>query len=65
MSKDLFAGRYEFLHEAPPGSGGRLFEARDTQTGGFVGVKVFHRQLEKGAPEREDLANSVRQGAEI
>jgi hypothetical protein len=58
MSKDLFAGRYEFLNEAPPGSGGRLFEARDTQTGALVAVKVFHRQLAVQTGEGEDLAKA-------
>ncbi len=57
MTRELFAGRYEMLHEAPPGAAGRLFEARDTQTGGIVAVKVFHRQLDPGAPERDDLEN--------
>jgi hypothetical protein len=55
MTRELFAGRYEMLHEAPSGAAGRLFEARDTQTGNIVAVKVFHRQLDAGAPEREDL----------
>jgi hypothetical protein len=57
MTRELFAGRYEMLHEAPSGAAGRLFEARDTHTGDIVGVKVFHRQLDPGAPERTDLEN--------
>jgi|GEM_PF-2030942 len=55
MNPDLFAGRYELLHEAPPGAAGRLFEARDTQTGEFVALKVLKRELGPNAPERYDL----------
>jgi hypothetical protein len=57
MNRDLFAGRYELLHEAQAGGGGRLFEARDAQTGEFVAVKVFHRQLDSRAAECRDLEN--------
>jgi len=57
MNRDLFAGRYELLHEAQAGGGGRLFEARDAQSGEFVAVKVFHRQLDPKAPECRDLEN--------
>lgn len=55
MNPDLFAGRYEFLQEAPAGAGGRLFEARDAQSGTIVALKVFRRELEADAPERQDL----------
>jgi hypothetical protein len=53
--KDLFAGRYEVLRELPQGAGGRLFEARDTQGGEVVALKVFRRELPADAPERQDL----------
>lgn len=39
----------------PQGAGGRLFEARDTQTDEVVAVKVFRRELPADAPERDDL----------
>lgn len=55
MNADLFAGRYELLHEAPPGAAGRLFEARDTQTGEVVALKVFRHELPQDGPERSDL----------
>src|SRR5262245_45656344 len=55
MSADLFSGRYELLHEAPPGAAGRLFEARDTQTGELVALKVFRRELPPDAAERADI----------
>jgi hypothetical protein len=53
--QDLFAGRYDLLRELPQGAGGRLFEARDTQTGDIIAVKVFRRELDIDAPERQDL----------
>jgi hypothetical protein len=53
--QDLFAGRYELLREMPQGAGGRLFEARDSQTGDVIALKVFRRELPADAPEREDL----------
>lgn len=55
MNADLFAGRYELLSEAPPGAAGRLFEARDTQTGEIVALKVFRRELPADGLERGDL----------
>ncbi len=55
MNADLFAGRYELLHEAPPGAAGRLFEAKDTLTGDRVALKVFRRELSADGPERADL----------
>jgi hypothetical protein len=54
-NQDLFAGRYEFLFEAPQGAGGRLFQARDAQSGSIVAVKVFRRELPTDAPERVDI----------
>jgi hypothetical protein len=53
--QDLFAGRYELLREMPQGAGGRLFEARDSQTGDVVALKVFRRELPADTPERQDL----------
>jgi pSer/pThr/pTyr-binding forkhead associated (FHA) protein len=53
--QDLFAGRYELLREMPQGAGGRLFEARDIQTNTVIAVKVFRRELDTDAPERQDL----------
>ena len=55
MTKELFAGRYELLDEAPAGAGGRLFEARDTTNERRVAVKVFKSPLPPGAAERGDL----------
>lgn len=55
MNADLFAGRYELLAEAPQGAAGRLFEARDTQTGEIVALKVLRRELPADGPERGDL----------
>jgi hypothetical protein len=55
MNRELFAGCYELLQEAPAGAAGRLFEARDTQTGEIVAVKVLKRELPSGAPERREI----------
>jgi len=54
-SHDLFAERYDLLREMPPGAGGRLFEARDSQSGDIVAVKVFRREVPSDSPERQDL----------
>jgi hypothetical protein len=43
------------LREMPQGAGGRLFEARDAQSGDIVAVKVFRRELPADAAERQDL----------
>jgi hypothetical protein len=53
--QDLFAGRYELLREMPQGAGGRLFEARDSQSGDVVALKVFRREVPADTPERQDL----------
>jgi hypothetical protein len=55
MNRELFAGRYELLLEAPAGAAGRLFEARDVQTGEIVAVKVLKKELPPGAPERREI----------
>ena len=55
QNADLFAGRYDLLHEAPPGAAGRLFEARDAETDQVVALKVFRRELPQDGPERADL----------
>lgn len=55
MPNDLFASRYELLQEMPPGAGGRLFEARDVQTGERVALKVFRKLLAPNSAERAKL----------
>ncbi len=55
MTNELFAGRYQLLGEAPKGAGGRLFEARDTESDEIVAVKVFIQPLPPKSPERADL----------
>lgn len=60
MNADLFAGRYELLHEATPGAAGRLFEARDAQTGQNVGLKVFRHEVPDDPQERCGLEEVLR-----
>ncbi|MEQ1862678.1 MAG: hypothetical protein ABMA13_22385 [Chthoniobacteraceae bacterium] len=62
MNADLFAGRYELLHEAPPGAAGRLFEARDAETGEVVALKVFRREMQHDAPELADIEHLFKAG---